>query len=339
MPQTTILITTREQFSHIRKNLESIYAHTPQPFDLIYVNSGAPPSVSTYLKQQAREKGFQFIEFSHHVHQNYARNVGLKWVKTPYVMFLDNDVEVTPGWLKPLLTCAEETGAWIVGPLVLLGPPEDQIIHFAGGEAGIKEVGEQRIYHSHMQYCTWPVSAVPVPLRRQETINVEFHGMLVRKSALDQIGGLDEKIYSTSDHFDIGLEVNQRGGKVIFEPASVIAYHPPLNLDKDEREIFRTRWSEAWNQATLDHFYSKWGLTPNLKKQEWIRKHRRKWLFPIFNRVERMAGKRGRNLVEKLISPLEIIHNRLLYRLPQIPHFPVMSVHLGEVDHPNSTVL
>jgi GT2 family glycosyltransferase len=40
-----------------------------------------------------------------------------------YVVFIDNDVLVTPGWLGSLVRRTEETGAWLVGALYCFGEP------------------------------------------------------------------------------------------------------------------------------------------------------------------------------------------------------------------------
>lgn len=40
-----------------------------------------------------------------------TRNLGMAQVKTPYTVFVDNDVLVTPGRLEPLIACADDTKA------------------------------------------------------------------------------------------------------------------------------------------------------------------------------------------------------------------------------------
>src|SRR5207249_8335576 len=55
-----------------------------------------------------------------HLVPNEARNIGLRRVRTRYVVFIDNDAVPAPGWLERMVECAEETGAWVVGPLYLV---------------------------------------------------------------------------------------------------------------------------------------------------------------------------------------------------------------------------
>lgn len=115
-PKVTIVIVPRERFSCTQESLESIYEHTTIPFNLIYVDGNSPEKIHHYLKQQAQAKNFQLLRTEYYLTPNQARNVGLSHVKTPYLVFIDNDVIVTKGWLNALVTCAEETSATVVGP-------------------------------------------------------------------------------------------------------------------------------------------------------------------------------------------------------------------------------
>lgn len=131
-PQVTIVFVPRERFSCTRESLESIYEYTEIPFKLIYVDGNSPAKVRQYLQDQAHLKDFQIIRTDYYLSPNQARNLGLAQVATKYVVFIDNDVIVSPGWLKNLVQCAEETQATVVGPLMCQNQPLHEIVHFAG---------------------------------------------------------------------------------------------------------------------------------------------------------------------------------------------------------------
>ena len=95
-PEVTIVVTQRERFSFTQSNIESIYEHTQMPFDLVYVDAGSPKHVQRYLTEAAKANGFQVVRLENYLSPNQARNVGLKQVQTKYVVFIDNDVLVTP---------------------------------------------------------------------------------------------------------------------------------------------------------------------------------------------------------------------------------------------------
>src|SRR5690349_3158255 len=122
-PLVTVVVVPRERFSVARRALESLYAHTPEPFRLVYIAAGAPAPLRRHLAAEARARGFQLVEDQRALSPNQARNLGLQHADTRYVVFIDNDAVPEPGWLGALVRCAEETGAWIVGPLYYIGEP------------------------------------------------------------------------------------------------------------------------------------------------------------------------------------------------------------------------
>ena len=137
-PEVTIIVAPRERFSYTRESLESVYQNTQYPFKLIYVDGNSPSDIRRYLEEQAREKKFELIRTEYYLSPNHARNLGLGQVNSKYVVFLDNDVIVTPGWLKTLVNCAEETKATVVSPLICQNLPLHSEVHCAGGESGVK---------------------------------------------------------------------------------------------------------------------------------------------------------------------------------------------------------
>ena len=138
-PLVTVVVSPRECFSYARDSLASIFAHTQSPFSLVYVDGGSPRALKQHLEARAREAGFRLIRTEHYLSPNRARNLGLRHVTTKYVVFIDNDVIVTPRWLSALVECAEATGATIVSPLICEGEPAHTIVHCAGGECGVRE--------------------------------------------------------------------------------------------------------------------------------------------------------------------------------------------------------
>ena len=147
----TVVVVPRERFSGTQQSLESIYAHTRRPFDLVYVDGGSPPEIQAYLKKASEDHHFTLIRTDYILSPNEARNLGVGKVDTDYVVFIDNDVTVSTGWLAALTKCADETGSWVAGPLYLIGPPGTDVVHMrvvtcgsrkkAAGESSVNGTG------------------------------------------------------------------------------------------------------------------------------------------------------------------------------------------------------
>ncbi len=303
-PAVTIVVVPRERFSCSRTSLESLYVNTHLPFRLIYVDGGSPAHIKRYLKMQAEEKGFQLIRREHYLSPNQARNIGLRRADTKYIVFLDNDVEVAPGWLSALVQCAEETSASLVGPLYCIGQPVHQVIHMAGGEARIRETQGRRCLYEKHRFCNERVSDVRPQMRREPCELVEFHCMLARREVLQELGPLDEALLSTREHVDLCFTVIEAGGTVWFEPNAVVTYVVAQSFAWTDIPYYLLRWSDTWGQASLRHFEQKWNLDASGGQltNNWLRPHRQIPLRRLRARLHRFFGAR---LGDRLVDALE----------------------------------
>lgn len=303
--QVTIVVSPRERFNYTCQSLESIYKHTDFPFELIYVDGGSPANIRSYLQQAAHEKGFELIRTDYYLSPNQARNIGLAKVnsKCKYVVFVDNDVEVTPGWLEKLVECAEETGATVISPLICQGTPLHEIVHCAGGESGVLLENKggnvrrrilEKIYNQGRR-----VVDVRDGLKREETGLAEFHCVLVRTGIFDKIGQLDEGMLNTKEHVDFCMTVLEAGGTVYLEPDSIVTYVPGPPLELSDMTFYMLRWSDAWELASLQNLRTKWDLT----EDDYFK-----------NKYKRLGWRRHMTLIEPWIARLSFSKNNSLWK-------------------------
>lgn len=259
--QVTLVVVPRERFSCTAESLESLYRDTCIPFELVYVDGNSPPHVRDYLKTQSEEKGFELIRTEYYLFPNQARNMGLERVKTPYLVFVDNDIVVSAGWLEALVRCAEETQAAVVGPLMCQDEPVHEVVHFAGGESHIwqDKLGRRRIREKMMAQGKRVDEMLP-EMERVPTELAEFHCTLVRTDIFDQLGPLDEGMLNTKEHLDFCMLVRGIGEAVYFEPASIVTYVPGPPLERSDLTFYMLRWSDEWTLKSLHHFRDKWDV-------------------------------------------------------------------------------
>lgn len=315
-PAVTIVVVPRERFSCTQQSLESVLAHTRLPYQLIYVDGNSPGPVRDYLKQQAEANGFQLLRTEQYLYPNQARNLGLAQVKTEYVVFLDNDVIVSPGWLTTLVHCAQETGAAVVGPLMCQYEPIHEVVHFAGGESHIwtDKTGRRRL-REKMYDQGKRVADVRDRLQRRQTELAEFHCVLVRRSVFDQLGPLDEAMINTKEHLDFCLSVRQLGDAVYFEPDSIVTYVPGPPLKWSDLHYYMLRWSDAWTFASLKRLQTKWNLAEDSYFQTKYRKLQKGWrrrgtiIGPF---VRKLTFGLGSGKLESLLVKPERLLNRTL---------------------------
>jgi GT2 family glycosyltransferase len=209
--RVTIIVVPRERFSVTQRSLENIYEETDCPLALMYIDGGSPKSIKEYLLNQSRERHFQLIRTNHYLTPNEARNIGIRHAQSEYIVFIDNDVLVKRGWLEALVNCADETGAWVVGPLYLIGEFDREIVHIAAGNAHIVNRDGRRRFFETQRFGGKHLTEVKSQLHREPCEMVEFHCTLVRKEIFEKIGVFDEGLKSALENPDSCMSV--RGGQ------------------------------------------------------------------------------------------------------------------------------
>ncbi len=327
-PQVTIVVVPRERFSCTQQSLESIYKYTEVPFKLVYVDGNSPAKVKKYLQSEAQNRGFKLVRTDYYLSPNHARNIGLNYVDTKYLVFFDNDVVVSPGWLKALLNCAEETEATVVGPLMCEKEPVHQIIHCAGGETRIvTDIKGRRHLREKMYKQGHRVADMLPKLQRTETELAEFHCVLVCKDIFERIGNLDPQMLCTKEHLDFCMTVREAGGKIYFEPDCIVTYVPGPPLELTDMHFYMLRWSDEWMRASLQRLRQKWELSEDgyfRTKYTKIGSRRKNTIIkPLVKRIKTPFKKLGIQkqwLREKLIS-LDRLLNHYLTRNYARKHF------------------
>jgi len=285
MPSVTVVMSPRERFSLTRRSIESLFTDLSVPFDFICVDGGSPASVRDYLRREATRRDFRLIRTEHYLTPNEARNLAIKQVRTRYVVFIDNDLVVAPGWLGHLLLCAEETNADIVAPLTCIGEPVHARVHIAGGDARLAEENGRRVLQESHHFAGRAVAEVRDMLARGPCELAEFHCMLTRKSVFDRLGPLDENLKTLSEHTDFCLTVRRAGGTIMFEPNAVATYvvGPPFALS--DIPYFYYRWSDEWSVGSERYFHEKWGTVfSDSISRGFVARHRR-LVWPRLRRV------------------------------------------------------
>ncbi|NJL09590.1 MAG: glycosyltransferase [Calothrix sp. SM1_7_51] len=322
-PEVTVVVVPRERFSFTCESLESIYEHTSIPFKLVYVDGGSPSHIKSYLENQSQLRDFQLIRTNYFLSPNRARNIGLGQVKTKYVVFIDNDVVVSPGWLKAMVDCAEETQATIVTPLTGEGEPVHERVHCAGGEAHIVVKGEgtqaKRYIHAKLSYRGRKLKDVQSKLKRESTELAEFHCIMVRTAIFEQVGLLDEALMNTKEHVDFCMLVSNAGGSIYLEPTSVVTYVPGKLIDWSDFYFYILRWSDAWGTSSLNRLNDKWNLNDDEYGVGYFVWRRKMTIIKPF--MHNLPYGRKNKLLRQFFVLIDIIFNRITttqYALSQI---------------------
>jgi glycosyltransferase involved in cell wall biosynthesis/Flp pilus assembly pilin Flp len=278
-PCVTIVVSPRDRFSLAVAALEDLISTTAFPFELIYIDAGSPAKIARQLERLVLSQRGIYVRVNGFLTPNEARNRGQRLATTPFVVFLDNDVFVSPDWLARLVETAIETGADVVAPLTCQGLPLHTEIHQAGGEfaPSLEQFlsGDQTSWSVTDIHLGQGAKVGETRLQRSKIQCCEFHCTLVRRDVFARFGELDEGLLATKEHIDFSMTVWNGGGQILLDPRSIVTFRHPDKVNPVKLmdwPFFILRWSPEWQRSSLKHFQNKWGrgADPYFKQRETI---------------------------------------------------------------------
>lgn len=118
-PLASIIILCHNDRRYLRGCAASIRRHTPLPYELIFVDNGSQDGAYHDLKRirRASARPVRIIRNKENRFFAGGNNQGLRAARGEYLVLLNADTIVTPGWLEGLVSCARrDPKIGLVGP-------------------------------------------------------------------------------------------------------------------------------------------------------------------------------------------------------------------------------
>ncbi|SET36649.1 glycosyltransferase [Thalassotalea agarivorans] len=257
--KVTVVITPRDRYSGIVECIENLYRVTKQPFKLIVLDLAYPKHLKKQINALLEDKdNAEIVNYGLIIPMEAMRRIRPK-IDTPYVMFLDNDSNVTENWLPPLLSVAEQERAAIVNPLTLEKEGVDEGAslrnHLYTNEIRIVNVegSDYLIEDKHFRRAL--PQEIPQEIAPSEMF--ELHGVLFETQFLHDIE-LPQMVIR--EHIDIGIQAKKMGRKILTQPESVVIFdNLGTRMQYFDMKFFFFRWNPklTWKSSRL--FEERWG--------------------------------------------------------------------------------
>jgi len=216
-PKVCIVVLHWKNYESTRDCLESLGAITYPHREIVVVDNHSEDGSIERLQ----------IDFPHcyfllnDANLGFARgcNVGIRFAYAQgahYVLLLNNDIRVTPGFLEPAVCAAESDPrvGLVTGKVLYLDPPN--MIWHAGGyihpikrnaiTRGFREI--DRGQYDKVCETKWATGAM----------------MLIKRSVLETVGFLPEEYFFGVEEWDYSTAVRKAGFKILYVP-EFKAYH------------------------------------------------------------------------------------------------------------------
>ncbi|HEX6504799.1 MAG TPA: glycosyltransferase [Terriglobales bacterium] len=241
-PPVVIAIPNWNRVNLLRRCLESIFTYTGyERYRICVFEQGSSDGSKQYLQSLGSrvdpiyaDENLGFVSANNAIIRRYA-----KWD----VVFLNNDTEVTDGWLERLVETAYRTNnIGLVGAKLIY---EDGRLQEAGSQ--VFQDGSARAYGRYEDQSD------PAFNQLREVDYCSAACLYAKRTVLDLVGGFDER-YSPAYYEDTDLAFAARaaGFKTFYEPRSVVVhyeYSTSGGTAFDRMETNRQKFVEKWAES------------------------------------------------------------------------------------------
>lgn len=230
--QLAVIILNWNGIELLKKFVPSAYAHTQgEEVDLIVADNGSEDKSVEWLEENY--PGIKVLEFGKNYGFAEGYNKAIEKTGYPFTILLNSDVEVTPGWWKPLLNFMQthpEAGA--VQPKIKSFSNKTKF-EYAGAAGGyLDKLGYpycrgrlfDRVEEDHGQYDGPPV----------EVCWASGAALCVRTSLYLELGGLDPLFFAHMEEIDLCCRMWASGHPVFAISDSEIFHVGGASLHKDD---------------------------------------------------------------------------------------------------------
>lgn len=167
-------------------------------------------------------------------------NIGLAEARrlgAPYVMLLNQDLELSPGWLPPLLAAMDERPRVAAAQPVIVLHDAPDLLNTAGNALHFCGFGFCDRYRA-------PVNeVVPDPTEVRSVPYASGAALLLRLSALDEAGAFDERLFLYHEDCDLQIRLRQLGYEAVVVAASRVAHKYDAGFSSRKMiYLERNRW-------------------------------------------------------------------------------------------------
>lgn len=246
-PKVTVIVPTYGKLDYTIACMRSIAKHGAlAPFEVIVVDDASQEPGLQKLSQIA---GLQVLRNKENLGFIGSCNAAAAMARGSHLLFLNNDTQVTTGWLDRLLDCFEDPQTGAAGSR--LAYPDGRL-----QEAGAIVYADAEAWN----YGRFEDPDDPRFLYRRDADYLSGASLMVEARLFQDIGGFNAS-YAPAycEDMDLAFAVRAAGRRVIYQPASLVIHYEGISsgLDpftgiKQYQLINRKKFIDRW-KSELKH--------------------------------------------------------------------------------------
>ena len=258
--KVSILIPNKDHRELLEPCIKSILELTTyNNYEIVVIeNNSSKKEIFAYYDELKSAQKVRVIEYPD-LEFNYQKimNFAVKNCEADYILQLNNDtLLLTPNWLELMLELAERENVGAVSAKLYY---PDMSIQHIGGMMSFDDEGDMisgHLFHhipadvyekvtflSHIRDVTWVTGAC----------------MMMRKSAYEQVGGMDEEYRLYHGDVDLCMKLRELGMQSMIHPLVELIHFESKSQDQDttrqyeaEKHYFINKWKDALNEISQE---------------------------------------------------------------------------------------
>ncbi len=220
IPKVAVVILNWNGQKYLEQFLPFVLSSTYPELEVIVADNASSDESVAFLRKQF--SGVRIIENKENFGFAGGYNAALAQVEADYFVLLNSDVEVTPGWLEPVIAQMESDPAVAAAQPKLKDWNDRQLFEYAGAAGGF-------IDSFGYPFCRGRIfDTVETDQNQYNDISEIFWAsgaaLFIRSRAWKEIEGFDEHFFAHMEEIDLCWRLKLRGYKVIYCPDSTV-YH------------------------------------------------------------------------------------------------------------------
>lgn len=199
---------------------DSLLQTTYTNIELLMVDNASTDDSVSFVSQNYPQ--VKIIQSGGNIGYSAGNNLGIREAKGDFVLLLNNDVEVTPGWLEPIMEEFElDSSIAAVQPKIRHMINRDEF-EYAGAAGGFMDIYGFPFLRGRVFYTIEKDTG-----QYDENIDLFWTSgaaMAIRKSVLEETGGLDDDFVHHMEEIDLCWRMLLRGFRLRIRTDAMI-YH------------------------------------------------------------------------------------------------------------------
>ena len=248
VPDLSIVLVCWNNKEYLEPCLRSLYeSGMRSSFDVVVVDNGSTDGSQVMLRDEFPE--VQLIQNESNVGLSRASNQGIRATQGRYVLLLNNDTLVNGASLDAMVEFMDATpDAGAAGGKLLNSDGS-----FQAGYADFSSLKEEFLIATRLGELIWdgyPSHADDDQIKVVDWLSSAC--LLLRRTALEQVGLLDEQYFIYGDEADLQYRLKQAGWRVYYLPHVTTVHYGGRSMDRWRRRKMVYRGKMLFYQKNYD---------------------------------------------------------------------------------------